>query len=121
MRISDWSSDVCSSDLQLIGLKDVGADLVAPADLRLGLIFARSGFLPAAQFRFVEARLQHVHRGGAVLVLRPVILRRDDDARRNVGDADGGVRCVDVLAASSEEHTSELQSLIRSSYAVFCL
>ena len=70
-----------------------------PADFGLGLIVARRGFLAPAQFGFIEASLEHVHRGGAVLMLRAVILRRDDDARGNVGDAHGGIGGVDVLPA----------------------
>src|SRR3546814_3935661 len=43
----------------------------------------------------------------------PVLGRRDDRAQFDAGGADHGGR--------SEEHTSELQSLMRISYAVFCL
>ena len=72
---------------------------MAPANLGLGGIVGRRRFLTLAQFRLIQAGLQHVHRGGAVLVLRAVILRRHDDARGHVGDADRGVGGVDVLAA----------------------
>src|SRR3546814_7131760 len=84
MRISDWSSDVCSSDLGLVQLPQV--DVV---DLEA---------VPLQQPRHRE------HRADAHLV----------------GLA-AGDRQAAVDAERSEEHTSELQSLMRISYAVFCL
>src|SRR3546814_10597517 len=103
MRISDWSSDVCSSDLL-----EPGRD--APAGPALG---------PAA-----SAGVPDCHARGAALHLagkgRPA--RTADLCRRAGGAAAGAL----ALAATtppgrSEEHTSELQSLMRISYAVFCL
>ena len=85
----------------LIGLQDIGADLVAPADFGLGFIFARGFGFAALQFGFEQARFQHAHRGGAVLVLAAVILAGDDDAGGGVGDADGAVGGIDVLAAGA--------------------
>src|SRR3546814_2371589 len=95
MRISDWSSDVCSSDL------------VHPAGS------------PVRELGEVE----HEHR-----------VRRTDrrnhsprTARLPVRHAGAGLHRISVArhpAGSrrrSEEHTSELQSLMRISYAVFCL
>src|SRR5690606_23162135 len=46
-------------------------------------------------------RLEHVHRRGAVLVLAAVVLARDHDPGRNVGDAHRGIGRVDVLAAGA--------------------
>jgi hypothetical protein len=57
--------------------------------------------LALAQFEFVEARLQHRHRLGAVAVLRAVVLALHDDTGRHVGDADRRVGLVDVLAAGA--------------------
>src|SRR3546814_2302570 len=83
MRISDWSSDVCSSDLEDAidgGAKDFDRILAA-------------------------LKCHHVAGPGA---------HQGAAERRRKGDmARGGIR--------SEEHTSELQSLMRISYAVFCL
>jgi hypothetical protein len=45
--------------------------------------------------------LQHAHRRVLVPVLRPLVLARDDDARRQVGNADGRVGHVDVLASGA--------------------
>src|SRR3546814_3357380 len=113
MRISDWSSDVCSSDLipavareafETLGLRieaqhRVGAevgdpDLVGLVDIdrvRTRLVAGEFPGLPVAGRRFVAAEL----------------------ARTPFADPQPSVR--------SEEHTSELQSLMRISYAVFCL
>src|SRR3546814_1448520 len=112
MRISDWSSDVCSSDLgqfgklQIdagIGLGDVDrlrehleivGDLVADLAVELTI-----GFLVDAQ----GPRRRPV---GETEI--PEILLRAPAVR--------GAR-----GKRSEEHTSELKSLMRTSYAVFCL
>src|SRR3546814_5079268 len=93
MRISDWSSDVCSSDLVLPGLfvgdaaGPGGADGVA---VEAGHAAGRSGG---------RSRFRRSKSTSASCRLEPA-------ARR---------------PSRSEEHTSELQSLMRISYAVFCL
>src|SRR3546814_6138320 len=112
MRISDRSSDVCSSDLptehrqradhdqrdrhQLRRLVRVYAVLPAPVAVRLG---GEEG--QQHQSSHVERRDTRTDQGG--------------DADHDVL----GERGLDDLR--SEEHTSELQSLMRISYAVFCL
>src|SRR3546814_4608574 len=103
MRISDWSSDVCSSDL----LEDVAA---GDHDVRRG----------AALLRLLDQPL-HLHQ-------RAVARTGIDDAVF-VGLVVGHFEPAHHVAADpvirlyhrSEEHTSELQSLMRISYAVFCL
>src|SRR3546814_10440900 len=96
MRISDWSSDVCSSDLFLLlseGSEQAERVLVIGDEQVLGLLIM----------------VEH----------HPVIFT--PEARRLVS-AEGGMGGVLVIAVGrSEEHTSELQSLMRNSYAVFCL
>src|SRR3546814_9610542 len=93
MRISDWSSDVCSSDLQDFGIA-VG-QLADDLPHRLG-VYRRS---PGDQ-AFAE---------GAHPMM---ILIQRLPARQSAP----GYHLM-----RSEEHTSELQSLMRISYAVFCL
>src|SRR3546814_6000475 len=97
MRISDWSSDVCSSDL----LAD------QEAALQVGV-----------QYR-VPVRLGHLQErlgdGDAGVVDQHV-----DRPQRVLGRIEGGADRGGV-GDRSEEHTSELQSLMRISYAVFCL
>src|SRR3546814_5715214 len=99
MRISDWSSDVCSSDLPLVS-DDAAVPPGTPRRLDGGVSTSPRG--PA--------------RSACVALTQPLdwktfrrrekrVLRRDQRQIRR----------------RSEEHTSELQSLMRISYAVFCL
>src|SRR3546814_3780457 len=117
MRISDWSSDVCSSDLACFEVA------------QLGVVEAAGDFLAVARDErhgraFVEQRDGGFDLGGAGADL--------------VGDGGGDLACQrggkglhrvrnpcgvakPALSLRSEEHTSELQSLMRISYSVFCL
>src|SRR3546814_7647475 len=91
MLISDWSSDVCSSDLSAPGLRR-----------RCGAWKERRGSCRLACCRSVaHETAQLLEHGERFLADRAVLI--DADPQR------------------SEEHTSELQSLMRISYAVFCL
>src|SRR3546814_6318294 len=104
MRISDWSSDVCSSDLQLLAMGTQQRNAVR-SHHGLYVRCARS----TGEGRAQEGRFSGFHeRCGGCRGLRAV---RGCHVHRQ------GVR----IAARSEEHTSELQSLMRISYAVFCL
>src|SRR3546814_8586429 len=122
MRISDWSSDVCSSDLlhraieflDQFGGRHAGAPLVSRLEL--------------------NGRLEHLERrrigcgfGATSLAKHAADLGHGFDEpiglleqRRCLGSRQarqGGGH----VEQRSEEHTSELQSLMRISYAVFCL
>src|SRR3546814_3730029 len=99
MRISDWSSDVCSSDL-------------AGDGLRLG--FHR---LTDTAGRMHDVGDGRTDRDARVQRL-PGRSLDGGDLRRNVIGRGGG---LGGERFRSEEHTSELQSLMRISYAVFCL
>src|SRR3546814_9487803 len=103
MRISDWSSDVCSSDLQLLPQQGRPAVRGVDPPARLDAAF------PA---EVVEASLRDIGDAGA----GQRDLRRD--VRRRASGFDGAAW---TGQDRSEEHTSELQSLMRISYAVFCL
>src|SRR3546814_3093491 len=96
MRISDWSSDVCSSDLDRGLLGDTPVQLGGPRPDLLRLSGPRDAELPP---------------GAGAALSRQHLVRHLD--RRPDGRA--------VHRTRSEEHTSELQSLMRISYAVFCL
>src|SRR3546814_7052724 len=85
MRISDWSSDVCSSDLPLHH-RFAAVPLPVPGRNLMSAICRDATFLGANPFAHY---------------IRPMTNFR--------------------LHQRSEEHTSELQSLMRISYAVFCL
>src|SRR3546814_6542110 len=100
MRISDWSSDVCSSDLD--DLRSVGADQ-----------FRRAGRHP---FRAFGGFAHHQHRLAerGRFLLHAAAVGQDEMAEVQQADEMG-------IIQRSEEHTSELQSLMRISYAVFCL
>src|SRR3546814_2788721 len=106
MRISDWSSDVCSSDLLRQGLaldrEDHGAGEGIGQDVVL-IIEGDDSLLPLRVGVGDDPRIQN-------FALR--IIRRQRQVHHQ------GRR---VSVARSEEHTSELQSLMRISYAVFCL
>src|SRR3546814_3569525 len=105
MRISDWSSDVCSSDLET-----EGRARQCPVDARRRAHIRTRTAAAAISARTVrrDAAAGDDRDGAALQALAADRRRADDGARR-----DGPGR--------SEEHTSELQSLMRISYAVFCL
>src|SRR3546814_5944207 len=121
MRISDWSSDVCSSDL---------LSEVPPADPpRLFLLGTAGGPIPR-QERSQPANALVI--GGQVYLIDAGdgLLRQMAAKRLNLGAVRAlflthhhidHIADVPVLMIRSEEHTSELQSLMRISYAVFCL
>src|SRR3546814_10618550 len=108
MRISDWSSDVCSSDLQFAG--GVAGNVL---DAQAGVEVALAG------------REQHAvgHHAGAIAFQAHVeFVARERGTEFEVQAAVLGVLGeYGIGAQRSEEHTSELQSLMRISYAVFCL
>src|SRR3546814_10551113 len=118
MRISDWSSDVCSSDLRHVALAIGFGVEFRVADLDQLDILAQLGELGCGQqlggARIVEALFQDDHFRLEVLVL----LAGDQQAA-----GEQVVAALEVMAHAdrSEEHTSEIQSLMRISYAVFCL
>src|SRR3546814_2225756 len=119
MRISDWSSDMCSSDL----FAERGA--VAFARELSGDARGHLGDPPEPAHRVVARRdVRPAQMEDVELAFTPGALGLDVHALQQVRIALG----VEddhhlVLAADlrSEEHTSELQSLMRISYAVFCL
>src|SRR3546814_1943643 len=103
MRISDWSSDVCSSDLHDAGF---GAARLPVPVVRVD---QRSVGRP---FGLHDDRRAAV---GAALREQPPAQRRISRHLEQLGAR------VEQQDMRSEEHTSELQSLMRTSYAVFCL
>src|SRR3546814_3544445 len=102
MRISDWSSDGCSSDL--VSSRPLG--LAAP----LGP--TRKGPPPHR----LRTAAHHVERGA----LSGCLLDLPAPGHGGAG-SHHGLRERRFPEPRSEEHTSELQSLMRISYAVFCL
>src|SRR3546814_5765797 len=95
MRISDWSSDVCSSDLAILPLL----------------------FTAARERTCARSATMTPNRGRSAT--RPArSRRRRSSSSANSSPPPGPMRSTPMR---SEEHTSELQSLMRISYAVFCL
>src|SRR3546814_7684571 len=91
MRISDWSSDVCSSDL---------------FEAMAGHLFHLNGRLLPAMLERGWGRIITIASSGVEQPIPNLALSN-------------GIRMA--VLGRSEEHTSELQSLMRISYAVFCL
>src|SRR3546814_7087901 len=95
MRISDWSSDVCSSDLNARHRRPQHEHRVDRRHRKIAVV------------GYDQPRgLRRFHRADEI-----------DDFLRKVGP----VAIGPIPGVRSEEHTSELQSLMRISYAVFCL
>src|SRR3546814_6869293 len=105
MLISDWSSDVCSSDLE--------------TDAEFEQLLE---FLDIAQLDRVGAFAYSPVEGASANALPdpvPEALKQERLAR--FMERQAAISADKLEARRSEEHTSELQSLMRISYAVFCL
>src|SRR3546814_6838803 len=129
MRISDWSSDVCSSDLLELPSGVLAGDelpgFAAPkrgvnATIRRGLIRV-DGQLIAEHLRgSADLHLQEtIHKWREASTKRLNLFSADVE-RSEIHEPPVGTRSP-RKAVRSEEHTSELKSLMRISYAVFCL
>src|SRR3546814_6135311 len=124
MRISDWSSDVCSSDLSLKGHP---------------MAFLRRAFAKEGVLSCIEAAAA---KNGALVRTAGIVLIRQRPGKGNaifitIEDEGGivnillwarhferyrrAVMASRLMLVRSEEHTSELQPLMRISYAGFCL
>src|SRR3546814_2559215 len=110
MRISDWSSDVCSSDLVAYSQDFSTGGGVAPYSYALG-----GGALPPGMALSPAGVLAGTPTASGSFAFD-----------LQVTDSSGGTPATGTASYTlavnrSEEHTSELQSLMRISYAVFCL
>src|SRR3546814_9734072 len=134
MRISDWSSDVCSSDLrtdhQQRLVRIIAAELARddddhprePEQRRRDR--ARADLLAEEDHGHIE-RHQRRDEGERDRLGDRQPRERPEEAERHPGDEERAPRVNPQRRPAgpfrSEEHTSELQSLMRTSYAVFCL
>src|SRR3546814_4820513 len=120
MRISDWSSDVCSSDLpKLILMDEPFGALDALTREKMNLEMLRIWQQSRKTIIFVTHSIQEaVFLGSRCAVLTSGPARMADAFTIDLPFP----RTLDMKTTErSEEHTSELQSLMRISYAVFCL
>src|SRR3546814_8487726 len=110
MRSSDWSSDVCASDL----FRHRNSERVEAAGV---------GRIAAGHATSAETAGTHLAAHVALASAVRHALPRPTGALRRAGPAVPGLREPPprLSGRRSEEHTSELQSLMRISYAVFCL
>src|SRR3546814_5311636 len=114
MRISDWSSDVCSSDLWPDEIRFLCSTPITHATgCMLIPILSRGGTVVLQQGFNVDTFLDAVERYSITTTFLVPTMIYALTARQKT-------RRVNV-SSRSEEHTSELQSLMRISYAVFCL
>src|SRR3546814_2732834 len=128
MRISDWSSDVCSSDLTTPASRPSGGRWTrssrptrtpvpgaAPADMAHDLAID----LGTANTLVYE-------RGRGIVLNEPTVIALNERTQEVLAMGQEAWQMIGrtpgyIVAVRSEEHTSELQSLMRISYAVFCL
>src|SRR3546814_985338 len=106
MRISDWSSDLCSSDLKPRADSVVAIEPASVAVLQRRFVMAFVDRNPDVALRIIGVLCEKLRRTNA-----------------RITDGTGCATSARLARAlmRSEEHTSELQSLMRISYAVFCL
>src|SRR3546814_7721302 len=115
MRMSDWSSDVCSSDLDFTG-RAFGRIKTFNQELRLSLDTDRFRGLIGANYDYANVDDRHQYRIFDASASTPF-----PDLPPISAAISQALQKTRTYAVRSEEHTSELQSLMRISYAVFCL
>src|SRR3546814_7031007 len=120
MRISDWSADVCSSDLQRDDQRAL-VDLLGP---EIGELLVEQGGSLAHRLKLFGHACGAI---GCFAQVQPVFLGHPFGGRQRQPLQCIALRLKETAKVDrprpdrSEEHTSELQSLMRISYAVFCL
>src|SRR3546814_7291837 len=127
MRISDWSSDVCASDLMALARRDKfrNAKGSLPTS-KVRLDMQKTMQAHAAVFRtqkLMDEGIEHLNKvidsfEDVAVSDRSMIWNSDLVETLELDNLLG--QALVTLSSRSEEHTSELQSLMRSSYSVFC-
>src|SRR3546814_4408102 len=146
MRISDWSSDVCSSDLPILAAPlALSSMLTSPAHAQFGRIvydpsnYAQNLLTAARTLQQINNQITSLQNEAQMLINQAKNLaslpysslqalqqnvQRTQQLLAQAQNIAFDVQKVDQIFQTqyrSEEHTSELQSLMRISYAVFCL
>src|SRR3546814_8742246 len=116
LRISDWSSDVCSSDLA----SRVRRDIQAPVTVAVAAGAPATASPLATDMASAPAVLAEADSLAAATVTE-LFTTKPMQPRPWPRAILPGLPAQDAFTVRSEEHTSELQSLMRTSYAVFCL
>src|SRR3546814_5001106 len=116
MRISDWSSDLCSSDLQPTLHSRVQFPPESKGQERPGRVHVQSVRPDCGGARFVKAAGRRSSAWSCAARVPP-----SHPVRQHKRPPMQAPREARRFPMRSEEHTSELQSLMRISYAVFCL
>src|SRR3546814_5786357 len=118
MRISDWSSDVCSSDLRYLG-QQVEPFVNVGEEEAQGILDRLKSQEGQPEYHLKEIflgatpdRLDEVARNAQGLM---------DEIKNGQQPFEYFTHYSEASTKRSEEHTYELQSLMRNSYAVFCL
>src|SRR3546814_7915013 len=116
MRISDWSSDVCSSDLEaerciFLPMKAIDFDSVTIERHQELLLSILSSLGQAALCHSIVQFLD----------TKRDLLKEAKDLEAQLPALEKAAETATAASQRSDEHTSELQSLMRISYAVFCL
>src|SRR3546814_1834562 len=125
MRISDWSSDVCSSDLFLISRRiEFDIRTPRPSECVLGwLSFGIDNLQARMLLRSLPDIIALRDLGKDEFEWQIMLEMLISNLPGALSPAASAInrRLLEVALIRSEEHTSELQSLMRISYAVFCL
>src|SRR3546814_2331875 len=131
MRINDWSSDVCSSDLVVGAAGAVVADvaqIIRIVRIRpLAIEQLLAAIIEAAEIGIVALLVDVADAAGEAKAILAGISALRNAALDAAGEplelalGDDVDHARDRIRTRSEEHTSELQSLMRNSYSVFCL
>src|SRR3546814_2087307 len=122
MRISDWSSDVCSSDLNA-GSESGGHGFLDTPIETIRELIARNVLTTTEALHIFARPMRERGRGGIVLMGSGAGLGGQPGVAVYSGVKGFVLNLAESLWAElrSEEHPSELQSLMRISYAVFCM
>src|SRR3546814_7710430 len=122
MRIIDWSSDVCSSDLAFLAEKVLGNVVASGVKVLVLAVIVGIGSGLSAQFQVHPAEPSIDHALVIMLASLTLLALGIFGPGIATGLVSGAPQLgAGAMAGRSEEHTSELQSLMRISYAVFCL